>query len=92
MKSDLIPHNVPVKRKPVPLKIKCPVCERPAPDHLHFGGPKMNNAKVLKSILQAKAATHAEDFSEGFLNCQRLPLSANLEKMTASGPILERNV
>ena len=39
MKSDFIPHNIPVKRKPVPLKIKCPVCERPAPDHLHFGGP-----------------------------------------------------
>merc|ERR1712192_46750 len=38
MISELIPHNVPVKRKPVPLKIKCPVCERPAPDHLHFGG------------------------------------------------------
>ena len=53
---------------------------------------KMTNKKVLKTVLQAKAATHAEDFSEEFLNCRLLPLSANLERMIALGPILERNV
>ena len=29
------------RRKPAELSISCPICRKPAPDHLHFGGERI---------------------------------------------------
>ena len=87
------PDNIKM-RKSVPLKIKCPVCGRPAPDHLHFGGlNQMWKYRILiPNIIQAKAVTLVEVSSAEYQTCLAILFNANQAVMTALIHSLERNV